>query len=86
MLKLFQSGKDLLIENECLELARMGVYLEHSFEYAQDIEFVCKSNRIYVVQSRPITSLDIESEWELRHEFDSALLSEHLVLSTANVG
>ncbi|KAI6189640.1 hypothetical protein M3Y97_00030500 [Aphelenchoides bicaudatus] len=60
--------------------------LNTTLSSAQDVEFVCKSNRIYVVQSRNITNLDIESDWELKHEFDSALLSPDLLLSTANVG
>jgi hypothetical protein len=58
----------------------MGIYLEQYFEYAQDVEFVYKSGRIQVVQSRNITNLDIESDWELKHEFDSALLSPDLLL------
>lgn len=42
-------------------------------------------NRIYLLQSRPITSLNQFSDWELIHEYDSAIMSEEDLCTTANV-
>lgn len=60
--------------------------LEHTFQAPQDVELVVRDGQVYIVQSRNITNLDLESDWELEHEFDTAPLTDQDVLSTANVG
>ncbi|KAI6186839.1 hypothetical protein M3Y98_00176800 [Aphelenchoides besseyi] len=79
-------GDEVLGVDSCMQIVNVGLYLESVFDHPQDIEFVWKVDEIFVVQSRHITTLDIESEWELQHEFDVATLSKHAILSTANVG
>lgn len=59
--------------------------VEKTFIHPQDIELVIKNDRICIVQSRNITSLTLESEWELLHEFDSMTSMEDAIVSTANV-
>lgn len=41
---------------------------------------------IYLLQSRPITTLNAFSNWELLHELDSPIMSEDEHSSFANVG
>uniref|UniRef100_A0A914DGC5 Phosphoenolpyruvate synthase n=1 Tax=Acrobeloides nanus TaxID=290746 RepID=A0A914DGC5_9BILA len=86
-LEFIKKPKNMLIsEEKCRELAKVGILLEEAFNAPQDIEFVVKDGEIFVVQSRNITNLDLETEWELEHEFDRAVATEDDVISTANVG
>lgn len=43
-------------------------------------------NNIYLLQSRPITTLGQLSNWELLHEMDSPIMSKKDLHSFANVG
>lgn len=47
--------------------------------------FFFKGN-LYLLQSRPITTLNSWSEFDLTHELDYPVCSEHTILSTGNVG
>lgn len=49
--------KQVLSEQQVLELARIGRKIEEHFGYPQDIEWCLKDERFYIVQSRPITTL-----------------------------
>ncbi|XP_014664207.1 PREDICTED: uncharacterized phosphotransferase YvkC-like isoform X2 [Priapulus caudatus] len=69
-----------------LELGNIGIQVEKSFSDARDIEFAVKEGRIYLLQARPITSLDIESEFELIHEDDGPLLIDSEMFTNANTG
>lgn len=69
-----------------LRLAHIGIELEKGFSIPQDVEWAVYENRIYLLQTRPITSLYHESEWEMMHEFDTPLASEKECMSTANIG
>ena len=41
---------------------------------------------IYLLQSRPITSFQAWTDYELTHEFDSAMSSRYDITTKANVG
>lgn len=44
-------------------------------------------NDLFILQARPVTTLNSWNEFELLHEFDSALLSEEdTFLTKANIG
>jgi pyruvate, water dikinase len=43
-----------------VELAKIGAKLEEHYEFPQDIEWAYTNNEIYIVQSRPITTLKAE--------------------------
>lgn len=76
-----------LSEEACLKLARLGVIMEKYFGTARDIEFaVTKDEKIYLLQSRPITALNSFTEYEMIHESDSAIMSPNDCLTKANVG
>lgn len=60
--------------------------MEHSFADAKDIEFAVKDGQIYLLQARPITSVNTESDYELMHEHDGPLLTDRDMLSNVNLG
>lgn len=41
---------------------------------------------MYLLQSRPITTLNNWSDWELQHEFDTPIFSEESLYTRANIG
>lgn len=82
-------GRPLCLDTEAvLHLAKVGIEIEQIMGgSAQDIEFIlAKDRRIYVVQSRDITTFGADTESQLCHEFDTALPSAHELITTANVG
>ena len=46
-----------LNESELLKLYNLGLKLEKHFKYPQDIEWAIENDKIYTLQSRPITTL-----------------------------
>ncbi|TKR76931.1 hypothetical protein L596_017994 [Steinernema carpocapsae] len=80
------NDNDVLTVKQVQRVAKVGLDLERFFGNPQDVEFVVKGEELYLVQSRDITNLDLETKWELLHEFDSPLISDTEVLTTANVG
>lgn len=49
--------KESLDEKLCLELSKLALGIEMFYETSQDIEFGIENGKIYILQSRPITSL-----------------------------
>jgi pyruvate,water dikinase len=52
-----QQTKQALTDSQILRLAELGKRIEKHFGSPQDIEFCIENGKIFVVQSRPITSL-----------------------------
>jgi phosphoenolpyruvate synthase/pyruvate phosphate dikinase len=50
-------GRSVLSDAELLELARLGLSLEAHFGCPQDVEFAVAAGRVFLLQSRPITTL-----------------------------
>ncbi|XP_014666272.1 PREDICTED: uncharacterized protein LOC106808183 [Priapulus caudatus] len=75
-----------ITDNTALDVGYVGIQVEKSFSDARDIEFAVKDGRIYLLQARPITSLNIESEFELIHECDGPLLIDNEMFTNANTG
>ncbi len=48
-------------DEKIIELAKIGVNIENHYDFPQDIEWALEKNKLYIVQSRPITTLDEES-------------------------
>ncbi|XP_065335145.1 rifampicin phosphotransferase-like isoform X2 [Cloeon dipterum] len=78
--KLCLSG-DLL-----LKLAQIGEGLERLFGSPRDIEWAVVEEEIYLLQARPITTLDAWTDHELEHEFDMPVVMDNDILSIANTG
>ncbi|MBV6510489.1 MAG: Phosphoenolpyruvate synthase [Acidimicrobiales bacterium] len=50
-------GRQVLSWDQIVELARLGLQLEKHYGAPQDMEWAVEAGRIYLVQSRPITTL-----------------------------
>lgn len=55
------SNKDILTHTEINKLVNVLIKLENHFNYPVDIEWTKKGNRTYLLQCRPITTLNSES-------------------------
>ena len=60
------------------ELAQIGAKIEKHYKRPQDIEWALQSGKLYIVQSRPITTLKIE---ETKLEIDDKDIDEKLLLT-----
>jgi pyruvate,water dikinase len=65
------------LENKYIEkLAKVGIEIEKHFDIPQDIEWVYEGGRIWIVQTRPITTLKIEDDSWKRTPTFAALKSK----------
>jgi hypothetical protein len=80
-------NKACLSEEIVMKLAELGVIMEKFFGTPRDIEFAVIDDKIYLLQSRPITSLNNLTEFEILHESDTAVMSNVTnVWTRANIG
>lgn len=81
-----ETRKNSISNRIALNLAKVGVNLENLFQNARDIEWAIIGDKIFLLQSRPITSLDNWTDFELTYELDSIVPVENDILTFANVG
>ncbi|KAJ8967032.1 hypothetical protein NQ314_003149 [Rhamnusium bicolor] len=83
----FVENKDWSItQAQIVNLGKVGIQLEKAFGGPRDIEWALYKEELYLLQSRPVTTLNSWSDFELTHELDSPILTDHLILTRANVG
>ncbi|KAL8583173.1 hypothetical protein ACOMHN_046557 [Nucella lapillus] len=75
-----------LADDVILRLAKIGIQTEKYFGSPRDIEWAYAKGTVYLLQARPITTSEQESEEELIHEFDSPLAGGYEWLTTGNIG
>ncbi|KAI9559139.1 hypothetical protein GHT06_015928 [Daphnia sinensis] len=75
-----------LPDDKVLEIGQLGVYLEKAFGGPRDLEFAVSRGALYLLQARPVTALDAWTDFELRHEFDSPILTDSDYFTKANTG
>ena len=78
--------------NECCldqtqieQLCNIGLAIENKLEAPQDIEWAMKAGKFYILQTRPITAIDTETDDEIIHEFDTPIVSDIELVSPCNV-
>ena len=81
-----QAAKMSVSDNQALRLAKLGVSLEERFGTPRDIEFSIVEDEVFVLQSRPVTTLHSWTDNDLLHEFDMPINSKINVCTKANVG
>ena len=54
--------KQKLEDNYVVELAKLGAKIEEHYGRPQDIEWALQKGKLYIVQSRPVTTLKIKTE------------------------
>lgn len=70
-------NKEALSESEALDLVKMGKKLEKIFEgIPQDMEWCMEKGKLYLLQSRPITTLGHISKKEARTIYDNSNIIE----------
>ncbi|KAJ0182691.1 hypothetical protein K1T71_002060 [Dendrolimus kikuchii] len=75
-----------LSEEEVLNLARLGVAQEELWGAGRDIEWAISGGEIFLLQARPITSLERWTEEELLHELDHPIMADDELTTFANTG
>lgn len=82
--KLFGNARD--IEWALFEV-RLTTYIFSFFKQYKHV-VICTNlqHKFYILQSRPITTSNVMSNWELLHELDTAVMSKEDLFSFANVG
>ncbi|KAK7114411.1 rifampicin phosphotransferase-like [Littorina saxatilis] len=79
------SKQNCLSDDVILSLAKTGLQIEKYFGTPRDIEWAYAEGKIHLLQARPITTSDQETEDELIHEFDSPLAGGYEWLTTGNI-
>ena len=72
-------------EEDLLRLSRKGLEIENCFGSPQDVEWAMTKGNLYILQSRPISINDAETDKDLIHEFDSPVSSERLLVTPCNI-
>ncbi len=57
-----KSNSQVLTDKEIIELAKNAIILEKHYKKPQDIEFAIENENIFIVQTRPITTLEKREE------------------------
>lgn len=78
--------KSCINEKNIIEIAKLGIVMEKKFGTSRDIEFAIQDDKIFLLQSRPITSLNNYSDFEIEHERDNPVMGDSTVITRANVG
>lgn len=79
-------GKSCIKEENVIRIAKLGIAMEKLFGSPRDIEFAVRDDKIFLLQSRPITSLNNYSDFEIEHERDNVVMGDCFVCTRANVG
>ncbi|KAF8792176.1 putative phosphoenolpyruvate synthase like protein [Argiope bruennichi] len=75
-----------LSKETVIRLGRLGVKIEKYYKSSRDIEFGIANDKVFILQSRPVTNVAAETDYEIQHEFDNALRCENVYYTIANVG
>ena len=68
-----EQAKQKITDNEILHLAKLGKQLEDHYDFPQDIEWATEKGEIFIVQTRPITTIK-EDAGKATHEIDAPVL------------
>ena len=68
-----EQAKQKITYNEILHLAKLGKQLEDHYDFPQDIEWATEKGEIFIVQTRPITTIK-EDAGKATHEIDAPVL------------
>lgn len=76
--KTIDSDKQKLTDSQIIELAKLTLQIEKHYNFPVDIEWALENGRFYIVQSRPITT--IEENTIERNELDFVLSKDWIFL------
>ena len=72
-------------DTDIIRISEQGIEIENLFDSPQDIEWAIAKGELFIIQSRPISMFDIESNDELIHEFDTPVVSKKQFISPGNI-
>ncbi len=76
-----KSNQQVLQNHEIRKLAEIALQLEEHYQKPQDIEFAIENNEIFIVQTRPITTLGTRAETGERAEIKGEVILKGLAAS-----
>lgn len=60
-----EQAKQKLTDDDIIGLAKMAISIEDLYQFPQDIEWAKEKDKLYVVQTRPITTINVQKEPEV---------------------
>jgi len=63
-----------LADDDITKLAKLGKLLEDHYQFPQDIEWAKEDKKLFIVQTRPVTTIKTEAAVEVRPEIKAAVL------------
>jgi len=73
MLSPEEQANQKIDDDDIIALAHLGMRLEDWYQFPQDIEWAKEDNRLYIVQTRPVTTIK-EQPTEAKHEITAPVL------------
>jgi pyruvate,water dikinase len=72
-------NKQVLNEDELIQLAELGKKIQEHYQFPQDTEWAIENGKIFMLQSRPVTTLDMgTAEGETVEEGDRIVITKGL--------
>lgn len=81
-----ETRKMSISDATALRLTKIGLLLESFYGSARDVEWAVVGEQIYLLQARPITTINAWTDFELMHELDSGVPADVDLMTFANVG
>ncbi|XP_054711334.1 uncharacterized phosphotransferase YvkC-like [Uloborus diversus] len=75
-----------LTDELAVKIGNVGILIEKCFCGPRDIEWALYRGELFLLQARPITTLHIETDFELIHDQDTPVRSDHEYWTRANTG
>jgi pyruvate,water dikinase len=75
-----------ITDSQIIQIAKLGKKLEKHYFFPQDIEWAIETNKIYIVQTRPITTISKEEKEEKKEEDEGKKLPELIHGTPASPG
>ncbi|GBM84271.1 putative phosphoenolpyruvate synthase [Araneus ventricosus] len=79
-------NESCLSKETVIRLAKLGIKIEKYYKSSRDIEWGILNDKIYILQSRPVTNAAAITDEEIKREFDSPLRCENEYTTVANIG
>ena len=74
MLQPSRQTQQKLADEDIISLAKLGKYIEDLYQFPQDIEWAQENKEIFIVQTRPVTTIKAEAVAEVIPEIKAAVL------------
>ena len=80
-----ERSKSCLSQDEIKLICKKGIEIESFLGSSQDIEWAFSRDKLFILQARPITVVESETDQEILHEFDRPVVNNNLLFTTANI-